>query len=167
MPARHLSTDISQTFRSSPIFLPRSLPALSALRIPHAIGTWRRGFAQTLQTIRLTSPRHRNGNAERRPELRDPSLWNRLQACHPDDVEADFPFSARLARDNGWSKSFAGRVVVEYLRFAYLSRLGEGIVTPSDEVDQAWHLHLTYTRHYWGPFKEAKINDFLVVFQGF
>ncbi len=87
--------------------------------------------------------------------MQDPSLWNRLQACHPDDVEADFPFSARLARDNGWSKSFAGRVVVEYLRFAYLSRLGEGIVTPSDEVDQAWHLHLTYTRHYWGPFKEA------------
>ena len=28
-------------------------------------------------------------------------------------------------------------------------------MTPSDEVDQAWHLHLTYTRHYWGPFTEA------------
>lgn len=87
--------------------------------------------------------------------MRDPRLWSRLEACHPDDVEADFPFTARLARDNGWSKSFAGRVVVEYLRFAYLSRLGEGIVTPSDEVDQAWHLHLTYTKHYWGPFREA------------
>jgi hypothetical protein len=87
--------------------------------------------------------------------LRDAHLWTRLDACHPDDVEADFPFSARLARDNGWSKGFARRVVTEYLRFAYLSRLGEGIVTPSDEVDQAWHLHLTYTRHYWEPFREA------------
>ncbi|WP_417709052.1 glycine-rich domain-containing protein [Roseibium aggregatum] len=87
--------------------------------------------------------------------MRDARLWTRLEACHPDDVEADFPFTARLARDNGWSKGFARRVVTEYLRFAYLSRLGEGIVTPSDEVDQAWHLHLTYTRHYWEPFREA------------
>ena len=28
-------------------------------------------------------------------------------------------------------------------------------MTPSYEVDQAWHLHLTYTRHYWGVFCEA------------
>lgn len=87
--------------------------------------------------------------------MRDPSLWNRLEASHPDDVEANFPFSARLARDNGWSRGFARRVVTEYLRFAYLSRLGEGIVTPSDEVDQAWHLHLTYTKHYWGTMRAA------------
>ena len=25
-------------------------------------------------------------------------------------------------------------------------------VTPSDAVDQAWHLHLTYTRDYWQAF---------------
>src|SRR5690606_12088021 len=25
-------------------------------------------------------------------------------------------------------------------------------VTPSEEVDQAWHLHLTYTRSYWQRF---------------
>jgi hypothetical protein len=27
-------------------------------------------------------------------------------------------------------------------------------VTPSDQVDQAWHLHLLYTRDYWGAFTE-------------
>lgn len=87
--------------------------------------------------------------------MHDPELWSRIAACHPDDVDADFAFSHRLARDNGWTISFAKRVITEYQRFAYLSRLGAGMVTPSDEVDQAWHLHLTYTRHYWGPFKEA------------
>ena len=87
--------------------------------------------------------------------MNDPDLWTRLSTCHPDDVEADFPFSKRLARDNGWTHDFAMRVITEYQRFAYLSRMKAGMVTPSDEVDQAWHLHLTYTRHYWGPFKEA------------
>jgi len=87
--------------------------------------------------------------------MKDPDLWTRVRGCHPDDVDADLPFSKRLARENGWTENFARRVIVEYLRFAYLSRLGKGMVTPSDEVDQAWHLHLTYTRHYWGPFKQA------------
>ena len=87
--------------------------------------------------------------------MQNAALWTRISACHPDDVEADFPFSHRLARDNGWPKRYAARVVLEYLRFAYLSQLNAGIVTPSDEVDQAWHLHLTYTRHYWGTFREA------------
>jgi hypothetical protein len=87
--------------------------------------------------------------------VQNPDLWDRIRSCHPDDVEADFPFSARLARDNIWSLPFAKKVVLEYQRFAYLSRISPGIVTPSDEVDQAWHLHLTYTKHYWGPFKDA------------
>ncbi|WP_420335189.1 glycine-rich domain-containing protein [Roseibium sp.] len=87
--------------------------------------------------------------------MNDPDLWTRLSTCHPDDVEADFPFSKRLARDNRWTHDHALRVITEYQRFAYLSRMKAGMVTPSDEVDQAWHLHLTYTRHYWGPFKDT------------
>jgi len=87
--------------------------------------------------------------------MKDPDLWARICGCHPDEVDACLPFSKRLARDNAWSVTFAQRVILEYQRFAYLSRLGSGMVTPSDEVDQAWHLHLTYTRHYWGPFKQA------------
>lgn len=87
--------------------------------------------------------------------MQKPELWTKIRSCHPDDVDAAFPFSACLARDNGWSLTYAQKVIVEYQKFAYLSRVSPGIVTPSDEVDQAWHLHLTYTRHYWGPFKEA------------
>jgi uncharacterized protein (TIGR04222 family) len=31
-------------------------------------------------------------------------------------------------------------------------------VTPSGQVDQAWHLHLTYTRAYWGEFCEQVLG---------
>ena len=41
------------------------------------------------------------------------------------------------------------RVVAEYRRLLYLVTVAGGEITPSDEVDQAWHLHLTYTRAYW------------------
>lgn len=78
-----------------------------------------------------------------------PKLWAQIQALDLDDPDASFPFSNRLARDNGWSPAFSRRVVDEYKRFVYLSQVSSRTVTPSDEVDQAWHLHLTYTRHYW------------------
>ena len=64
-------------------------------------------------------------------------------------TDATFNFEQRLARENGWALHFAERVTNEYRRFVYLVSLSNNEVTPSDEVDQAWHLHLTYTRSYW------------------
>ena len=58
-------------------------------------------------------------------------------------------FATRLAGDNGWSDVFARSAIVEYRRFVFLSQVLDHPVTPSDEVDQVWHLHLTYTRSYW------------------
>jgi hypothetical protein len=81
--------------------------------------------------------------------MTDPALWARLDALDLDDPSAALPFTARLAKENGWTRAHACRVVHEYKRFVYLSQLGKGMVTPSDAVDRAWHLHLTYTRHYW------------------
>jgi len=85
----------------------------------------------------------------------DSELWQRITALSFDAPHAQFCFANRLARDNGWTRKFANRVINEYRRFAYLARTAGHEVTPSDEVDQAWHLHLTYTRHYWGPFTQA------------
>ena len=76
-------------------------------------------------------------------------LWARLEAFDLDATGATLPFSQRLARDNGWSPAFARRVVFEYKRFLFLAATCSHPVTPSDEVDQAWHLHLVYTRSYW------------------
>ncbi|MFD1733046.1 hypothetical protein ACFSC4_21000 [Deinococcus malanensis] len=41
----------------------------------------------------------------------------------------------------------AHEVLGEYRRFLHLSTLGP--VSPSHLVDEAWHLHLTYTQDYW------------------
>lgn len=80
----------------------------------------------------------------------DAALWSRLQAMQLDNAAASLTFTRRLARENGWSLAYAGDVVEEYRRFLYLAARRGHPVTPSDAVDQAWHLHLTYTRHYWG-----------------
>src|SRR4051794_29247128 len=79
----------------------------------------------------------------------DPDLRARLQAFTPDEPGVVFPFSARLAREQGWTRAQAERVVREYLRFVYLAATAGHPVTPSKMVDEAWHLHLTYTRGYW------------------
>lgn len=81
--------------------------------------------------------------------MTDPALWDRLQAFRLDQPDASLTFSRRLARESGWSASFGLRVVEEYKRFVYLAMSAGHEVTPSDQVDQAWHLHLTYTRSYW------------------
>lgn len=86
------------------------------------------------------------------PATREHPVWLALQnhCFGPDD--ASLTFSARLARENGWTPAFAERVLEEYRRFAFLAATGAGHVTPSDAVDQAWHLHLTYSRDYWERF---------------
>lgn len=82
------------------------------------------------------------------PAQNDP-LWQALSAFVFDQSGAALTFSRRLARENGWSHGFALRVVDEYRRFLYLASRAGHPVTPSDEVDQAWHLHLVYTESYW------------------
>lgn len=77
------------------------------------------------------------------------ALWARLEQFELDDPTAAVPFSKRLARENGWSIPFTERVLKEYRRFLFLSQKLDHPVVPSDAVDQAWHLHLCYTRSYW------------------
>lgn len=76
-------------------------------------------------------------------------LWQKLKYFEMDNVKSALPFSERLARDNGWTLDFALRAVDEYKKFLLLAATLPHPVTPSDEVDQVWHLHLLYTRSYW------------------
>jgi hypothetical protein len=80
------------------------------------------------------------------------ALWQKIEAHDFGDPDADLSFTARLARENGWKPDYASRVVEEYKRFVYLAIRAGHEVTPSDAVDQAWHLHLTYSRNYWDEF---------------
>ena len=75
-------------------------------------------------------------------------LWEKISAFQIDESGIEFPFSKRLAAENGWTDDYTCRVIHEYKKFLFLCCLSSG-VTPSGDVDQAWHLHLTYTQSYW------------------
>jgi hypothetical protein len=83
---------------------------------------------------------------------KEQKLWEAIHEFELDDDEARFAFSDRLAKENGWSKWFALRAIEEYKKFMFLICTTGQSLSPSEEVDQVWHLHLLYTRSYWKDF---------------
>lgn len=79
-------------------------------------------------------------------------LWEKIQTYKLDAVDASFPFSARLMRENGWTEEYTLEVIEEYKKFMFLVAVATHPVSPSDPVDQVWHLHLIYTQSYWDDF---------------
>lgn len=81
----------------------------------------------------------------------DEALWAAIAAFPMDDPNASMPFTKRLARDHLWTDAYAQTVVEEYKKFVYLMATAQpGVTTtPSEDVDEAWHLHMVYTRSYW------------------
>ena len=85
-----------------------------------------------------------------RPSIRlDESLLHAIAAHDFNTGPATLTFEARLARENAWTAEFTADAIAQYRRFVYLAAQAGHPVTPSDTVDQVWHLHLCYTRNYW------------------
>ncbi|NRD19612.1 hypothetical protein HNV08_06100 [Winogradskyella eckloniae] len=76
-------------------------------------------------------------------------LWHKIKNFEIDDIDASFTFSDRLARENDWSIEYALRTILEYKKFIFLIAVSDYPQTPSDQIDQVWHLHLLYTESYW------------------
>ncbi|MBC8137569.1 MAG: hypothetical protein H8F28_16935 [Fibrella sp.] len=76
-------------------------------------------------------------------------LYEKLKNFPLDFAQATFPFSRRLRLENGWTEDYTRRVLLEYRRFLFLAAVSDNPVAPPDAVDQAWHLHMVYTRSYW------------------
>ncbi len=76
-------------------------------------------------------------------------LWARIAAHDFEAADQTPNFLQRLARDKAWTPAFARGAIAEYRRFAYLCVHATAPMTPSEEVDEVWHLHLTYSRDYW------------------
>jgi uncharacterized protein (TIGR04222 family) len=79
-------------------------------------------------------------------------LYQRIQAFSFDQPGTRLSFGQRLTRENGWTADYAQWAIAEYRKFAFLAVAAGHPVTPSDAVDQVWHLHLSYTRSYWQEF---------------
>jgi len=75
-------------------------------------------------------------------------LYQKIINYSLDDPTARFPLLHRVALENRWSHPYAQRVGYEYLRFAFLCVISDFPLTPSDEIDQVWHMHILYTRDY-------------------
>ena len=85
-------------------------------------------------------------------------LWASIEKFEFDLPGVELPFSTRLARENDWSTDFSHRVIGEYRRFLFLTATADHTVSPSDQVDQAWHLHMTYTHSYWHDLCEGVLG---------
>jgi uncharacterized protein (TIGR04222 family) len=78
--------------------------------------------------------------------------YQRIQSFAFDPPDAQFTFAQKLAKESEWTAEFTQRVIEEYKRFAFLAVVAGHRVAPSYAVDQAWHLHLTFTQSYWEEF---------------
>ena len=85
-------------------------------------------------------------------------LWEKIKEFQLDDCNASLPFSKRLARDNNWSHEYADKAIAEYKKFIYLVANTRNQLTPSDQVDQVWHLHLLYTDSYWNKLCKSTLG---------
>ncbi|TDH18513.1 hypothetical protein EXU57_23230 [Segetibacter sp. 3557_3] len=84
--------------------------------------------------------------------LNDPAnsvLWTKIQQFNFDEPGSQIRFVDKLASKNNWSAAYAERVIEEYRKFIFLCCISPTGASPSQAVDEAWHLHLTYTRSYW------------------
>ena len=75
-------------------------------------------------------------------------LLARVQAFGFSEPGDPLAFESRLADDQGWTLGYALAVVEQYRRFLVLTQVAGRPVSPSPDVDEAWHLHLTRTAHY-------------------
>ncbi len=86
-------------------------------------------------------------------------LWNEIKSFELDEPEISLSFTDRLARENGWTIEYSTRAIIEYKKFIFLLTISNHPLTPSDQVDQVWHLHLLYTQSYWEDFCENVIKQ--------
>jgi hypothetical protein len=85
-------------------------------------------------------------------------LWERIKDFELDEPTTSLTFTDRLARENGWSIEYTVRTVHEYKKFMFMLCVAEHSLTPSDQVDQVWHLHMLYTQSYWKDFCQETLN---------
>jgi hypothetical protein len=77
------------------------------------------------------------------------TLWNKISEFPLNEPEAAVTFSDKLKEQQQWTISYTERVIEEYRKFIFLCMVAPKGASPSKAVDEAWHLHLTYTKSYW------------------
>jgi uncharacterized protein (TIGR04222 family) len=92
------------------------------------------------------------GDRRKSMNAKQQDLYQKIQAYQFDRPDDPKPFSTKLAKENGWSLGYTQRAIEEYRKFTFLAMVAPHIVSPSEQVDRVWHMHLTYSRTYWEDF---------------
>lgn len=77
------------------------------------------------------------------------ALWNKIREFPLNEPGAAITFSTKLQEQQKWNAPYTGRVIEEYRKFIFLCCIAPKGASPSKAVDEAWHMHLTYTKSYW------------------
>lgn len=75
-------------------------------------------------------------------------LLKRIESFDIDGGPCASTYAMRLAKEQEWTPEYTARVITEYKRFLFLGAT-QGPLTPSEVIDEAWHLHMIYTESYW------------------
>jgi hypothetical protein len=76
------------------------------------------------------------------------NLWLKVARFPLNDPDAAYPFSQKLAHTQKWSEDKTMQVIAEYKKFMFLCMTAPNGASPSEAVDECWHLHLTFTANY-------------------
>jgi len=79
-------------------------------------------------------------------------LWKRLHEFSLDKPNVSFSFSSKLSKEENWTEDFTAKAIEEYKKFVYLCCILPNGASPSEIVDEVWHMHLIYTENYWEEF---------------
>ncbi|MCX6316556.1 MAG: hypothetical protein NTW29_04655 [Bacteroidetes bacterium] len=77
------------------------------------------------------------------------TLWNGIRLFAIDEPGAAVKYSDKLRQSSHWTPAYTSRVIEEYRKFIFLCMVLPRGASPSQAVDEAWHMHLTYTVNYW------------------
>lgn len=86
------------------------------------------------------------------PDEGQKALWERINTFPLDEQGAALPFSRKLASEQGWDRDFTQQAIAEYRKFIFLCCISPHGASPSEVIDEVWHLHLLYTQNYWEEF---------------
>ncbi len=100
-----------------------------------------------------------SGNGFSPPDYQNDPLWQRICQHELDDKKAARPLSRKLAEEQKWPPEFTERAIAEYKKFVYLCCISPHGASPSQIVDEVWHMHLTYTTDYWGKFCKETLEQ--------
>jgi hypothetical protein len=75
--------------------------------------------------------------------------WDRINNYCLADPDLFPIFYNKLKAENNWNDRFAIAVIEEYMRFLFLCTVMNTPTTPSEAVDEVWHLHLQFSKDYW------------------